>query len=188
MSARPSMRDRGRRSRQLGVLLAALSIVLDGFDGQLIGYATPVIIQEWGVSREDFVPVVPAGLIGMGFGSALAGYVCDRFGRRPAIIGSVLLFGVADELHRLFRESRDHCAASLPRRTRHRRRSAELHHAFGGAHSGSPAHAGDHGNALSACRWAACLLGSTQDTSCRSWAGACCSGWAARCLRRSASC
>jgi AAHS family 4-hydroxybenzoate transporter-like MFS transporter len=77
------------------VLLAALSIVLDGFDGQLIGNAVPVIIQEWGVSREDFVPVIMAGLIGMGLGSATAGYICDRFGRRPAIIGSVLLFGVA---------------------------------------------------------------------------------------------
>ena len=81
--------------QKLGVLLAALAIVLDGFDGQLIGFAIPVIIQEWGVTREDFAPVVAAGLIGMGFGSALAGYVCDRFGRRPAIIGSVLLFGVA---------------------------------------------------------------------------------------------
>jgi AAHS family 4-hydroxybenzoate transporter-like MFS transporter len=81
--------------QKLGVLLAALSIVLDGFDGQLIGYAIPVIIQEWGVSREDFAPIVASGLIGMGFGSALAGYICDRFGRRPAIIGSVLLFGVA---------------------------------------------------------------------------------------------
>src|SRR5262249_50086996 len=29
------------------------------------------------------------------FGSACAGYVCDRFGRRRAIIGSVLLFGIA---------------------------------------------------------------------------------------------
>jgi AAHS family 4-hydroxybenzoate transporter-like MFS transporter len=81
--------------QKLGVLLAAFSIVLDGFDGQLIGFAIPVIIQEWGVSREDFAPVVASGLIGMGFGSALAGYVCDRFGRRPAIIGSVLLFGAA---------------------------------------------------------------------------------------------
>jgi len=81
--------------QRLGVLLAALAIVLDGFDGQLIGFAIPVIIQEWGVSREDFAPVVAAGLIGMGFGSALAGYVCDRFGRRPAIIGSLLLFGLA---------------------------------------------------------------------------------------------
>jgi AAHS family 4-hydroxybenzoate transporter-like MFS transporter len=81
--------------QKLGVLLAALAIVLDGFDGQLIGYAIPVIIAEWGVSREDFVPVVMAGLIGMGVGSAVAGLVCDRFGRRPAIIGSVLLFGLA---------------------------------------------------------------------------------------------
>jgi AAHS family 4-hydroxybenzoate transporter-like MFS transporter len=81
--------------QKLGVLLAALSIVFDGFDGQLIGYAIPVIIQEWGVSREDFALVVATGLVGMGFGSALAGYVCDRFGRRIAIIGSVLLFGVA---------------------------------------------------------------------------------------------
>jgi len=81
--------------QKLGVLLAALSIVLDGFDGQLIGLAIPSIMQEWGVSREDFIPVVMSGLIGMGFGSALAGYVCDRFGRRLAIIGSVLLFGVA---------------------------------------------------------------------------------------------
>ena len=81
--------------QKLGVLLAALSIVFDGFDGQLIGFAIPVIIQEWGVTREDFAFVVAAGLIGMGFGSALAGYVCDRFGRRIAIIGSVLLFGVA---------------------------------------------------------------------------------------------
>jgi MFS transporter, AAHS family, 4-hydroxybenzoate transporter len=81
--------------QKLGVLLAAMAIVLDGFDGQLIGFAIPVIIQEWGVSREDFAPVVAAGLIGMGIGSAIAGYVCDRFGRRPAIIGSVLLFGVA---------------------------------------------------------------------------------------------
>ncbi len=81
--------------QKLGVLLAALAILLDGFDGQLIGFAIPVIIQEWGVSREDFAPVVAAGLIGMGFGSAFAGYVCDRFGRRPAIIGSVLLFGLA---------------------------------------------------------------------------------------------
>ncbi len=78
-----------------GVLLAALAILLDGFDGQLIGYAIPVIIQEWGVSREAFAPVVAAGLIGMGIGSVIAGYISDRLGRRVAIIGSVLLFGVA---------------------------------------------------------------------------------------------
>lgn len=83
------------RFQKFAVLLAALSIVFDGFDGQLIGFAIPVIIREWGVTGADFAPVVAAGLVGMGIGSACAGYLCDRFGRRPAIIGSVILFGLA---------------------------------------------------------------------------------------------
>jgi AAHS family 4-hydroxybenzoate transporter-like MFS transporter len=77
------------------VLLAALAIVLDGFDGQLIGFAIPVLIREWGITRGAFAPAVAAGLIGMGIGSACAGIVADRFGRRQAVIGSVFLFGIA---------------------------------------------------------------------------------------------
>ncbi len=81
--------------QKIAVLLAALSIVMDGFDGQLIGFAIPVIIKEWGVSRGAFAPVVAAGLIGMAVGSASAGLFADRFGRRWAVIGSVLVFGAA---------------------------------------------------------------------------------------------
>ena len=81
--------------QKIVVLLAALSIVLDGFDSQLIGFAIPVLIKEWGVSRAAFAPVVAAGLIGMGIGSACAGLLADRFGRRWAVIGSVLVFGAA---------------------------------------------------------------------------------------------
>ncbi|MBY4697928.1 MFS transporter [Burkholderia latens] len=77
------------------VPLAALAIVLDGFDGQLIGFAIPVLIREWGITRSAFAPAVAAGLIGMGIGSACAGLAADRFGRRHAVIGSVFLFGVA---------------------------------------------------------------------------------------------
>jgi len=58
-------------------------------------FAIPVIMREWSATREGFAPVVAAALIGMGIGSVFAGYVCDRFGRRPAIIFSVLLFGIA---------------------------------------------------------------------------------------------
>jgi MFS transporter, AAHS family, 4-hydroxybenzoate transporter len=81
--------------QKTAVLLAALSIVMDGFDGQLIGFAIPVIIKEWGVSRGAFAPVVAAGLIGMAIGSASAGIFADRFGRRWAVISSVLVFGTA---------------------------------------------------------------------------------------------
>jgi AAHS family 4-hydroxybenzoate transporter-like MFS transporter len=81
--------------QKLVVLLAALSIVMDGFDGQLIGFAIPVLIKDWHVTRGAFAPVVVAGLIGMGIGSACAGLFADRFGRRLAVVASVLLFGAA---------------------------------------------------------------------------------------------
>ncbi|WP_343589578.1 MFS transporter [Paracidovorax wautersii] len=84
--------------QKLVVCLAALSIVMDGFDGQLIGFALPSLIQEWGITRNAFAPAVAAGLVGMGIGSACAGLFADRFGRRWAVIGSVFVFGVATSL------------------------------------------------------------------------------------------
>lgn len=80
--------------QKLVVILAALSIIADGFDGQMIGFAIPVLIKEWGISRNAFAPVVVSGLVGMGIGSAFAGLYADRFGRRWAVISSLLVFGV----------------------------------------------------------------------------------------------
>ncbi|GKQ55151.1 MFS transporter [Bradyrhizobium sp. Ce-3] len=81
--------------QKMVVFIAALSIIMDGFDGQLIGFAVPVLIKEWGVTRGDFAPALAAGLIGMGIGSAFAGLLADRFGRRGAVIVSVMVFGLA---------------------------------------------------------------------------------------------
>src|SRR3954465_11144368 len=81
--------------QKMVVILAALSIVADGFDGQLIGFAIPSLMKEWGVPRGDFAPVVAAGLVGMGIGSACAGLFADHFGRRTRVIGSVFIFRVA---------------------------------------------------------------------------------------------
>lgn len=77
------------------VILAALAVVMDGFDSQLIGYAIPSIIKDWNITRGAFAPALAVGLIGMGVGSALAGLYADRFGRRMAVVGSVFLFGAA---------------------------------------------------------------------------------------------
>jgi AAHS family 4-hydroxybenzoate transporter-like MFS transporter len=82
-------------AQKLVVALAALSILMDGFDGQLIGYAIPTILKDWGLTRAALVPVVAAGLVGMGVGSACAGLFAARFGRRWAVIVSVLVFGAA---------------------------------------------------------------------------------------------
>ena len=79
--------------QKMVVLMAALSIILDGFDGQLIGFAIPVMMKEWGIARSAFAPAVATGLVGMAIGSAFAGYMADRIGRRLVIAASVALFG-----------------------------------------------------------------------------------------------
>jgi MFS transporter, AAHS family, 4-hydroxybenzoate transporter len=81
--------------QKIVVVMAACSIIVDGFDGQLIGFVAPVLIKEWGVTRRDFAPTLAAGLVGMGVGSAFAGLIADRFGRRLAVIASVFVFGLA---------------------------------------------------------------------------------------------
>jgi MFS transporter, AAHS family, 4-hydroxybenzoate transporter len=81
--------------RKAVLSLAALSIIFDGFDNQLIGFAVPAIARDWGLPRSAFAPILALGLMGMVLGSALAGYIGDRFGRRPALIGCVTVFGIS---------------------------------------------------------------------------------------------
>ena len=81
--------------QKLLTALAALAVIFDGFDIQILGFAIPSLIQEWHVARSDFGPVLAMGLAGMAFGSPVAGYCGDRFGRRTALIGCVGVFGLA---------------------------------------------------------------------------------------------
>src|SRR5579872_2296510 len=79
------------RFQQWVVALVAMTVIVDGFDSQLIGFAIPSIVKEWGIARSAFAPVVAAGLLGMGVGSACAGLAADRYGRRRALLTSVVL-------------------------------------------------------------------------------------------------
>ena len=79
--------------QKLAYVYTALAVVLDGFDGQMIGYALPVIMKEWGVTRAAFSVAVAFGLAGMAVGSLSAGMLADRLGRKPVLIGSIFLFG-----------------------------------------------------------------------------------------------
>ena len=75
--------------------LAALAVIFDGFDIQILGFAIPSLIREWHVVRSDFGPVLAMGLAGMAVGGPLSGYCGDRFGRRTALTGCVAIFGLA---------------------------------------------------------------------------------------------
>lgn len=84
--------------QKLTYLLAAMAIIVDGFDGQMIGYAIPLIMKEWGVTRAAFSIAVASGLAGMAFGSLSAGVLADKFGRKPVLIVSIFLFGTSTML------------------------------------------------------------------------------------------
>jgi AAHS family 4-hydroxybenzoate transporter-like MFS transporter len=92
--------DGGELSRlqKLIYVLAALAIIIDGFDGQMIGYAIPLIMKEWGTTRAAFSLAVASGLAGMAMGSLSAGVLADKFGRKPVLVASILLFGTATVL------------------------------------------------------------------------------------------
>ncbi|WCT73766.1 MFS transporter [Sphingomonas naphthae] len=84
---------------QIGaVALAAMAILLDGLDNQVMGLAAPSLIREWGVSREALGSIFALGFVGMAAGTVIAGWIGDRLGRRPALILSVGLFGAATTL------------------------------------------------------------------------------------------
>ena len=76
------------------VFLTAITIVFDGIDNQLLGVVIPTVMNEWGVARSAFAPVVSLGYAGMLVGGALAGVAGDRIGRRNALLGSMAVFGV----------------------------------------------------------------------------------------------
>ncbi len=75
------------------VFLTAITIVFDGIDNQLLGVSIPTMMKEWSVARGAFAPVVSLGFVGMMLGGATAGIAGDRYGRRSALLGSMVVFG-----------------------------------------------------------------------------------------------
>jgi AAHS family 4-hydroxybenzoate transporter-like MFS transporter len=87
--------DEGRWTwyQTLLVLGTALTIILDGVDNQLLPNAIPTLIREWDRPRADFTNALAIGPFGMMLGGLIGGLIGDRFGRRPALLGSVVAFG-----------------------------------------------------------------------------------------------
>lgn len=73
---------------------AALMIVLDGLDNQLLPNAIPSMMREWNLPRAAFANASAAAPFGMILGGVTGGMLGDRAGRRVALIGSVLAFAV----------------------------------------------------------------------------------------------
>jgi MFS transporter, AAHS family, 4-hydroxybenzoate transporter len=87
--------NRGLGRFQIVVLIwACVIMALEGYDMQVLAYAAPAIIKEWGVNKAYFGPVFGFGLFGYMLGATLLTSLSDRWGRKKLIIAGILLFGL----------------------------------------------------------------------------------------------
>lgn len=73
-------------------LLAALGIMLDGFDFFVIGVASPLLVKEFDLSSAEQGLVTAAAILGAIVGAGLLGPVADRVGRRRIFRLDLVLF------------------------------------------------------------------------------------------------
>ncbi|HLI19666.1 MAG TPA: MFS transporter [Stellaceae bacterium] len=76
------------------VLVCFLVVMSDGYDIGAAAFAAPVLIREWHVSPAALGGLFSAGLVAGLIGPPVMGWIADHYGRRTAIIGGLLFFGV----------------------------------------------------------------------------------------------
>ncbi|HTH98077.1 MAG TPA: MFS transporter [Stellaceae bacterium] len=73
---------------------ASLTMFVEGFEMQLVGYAAPAMIGALHVGKAEFGMIFGASNLGFFCGALLLSALGDRFGRRRLIICGVLLFSI----------------------------------------------------------------------------------------------
>ena len=67
----------------------------DGYDVNSVGVAVPQLTHLWSMPGPAFTQAFLWSSIGIMVGALSAGPIGDRFGRKPLLIGSLLIFGLA---------------------------------------------------------------------------------------------
>jgi benzoate transport len=73
------------------VVITVLLNAMDGFDILSIAFAGPGIAKEWGINQLALGIVLSMELIGMAIGSVFLGGVADKIGRRPTLLGCLVV-------------------------------------------------------------------------------------------------
>src|SRR5687767_13250435 len=84
-----------RPSNIFVLVLLLVALLSDGFDLQVLSFAAPGLVKDWGIERASLAPVFSANLVGMMVGALLLGWVGDRFGRKRMIVVGTVLYGAA---------------------------------------------------------------------------------------------
>jgi benzoate transport len=76
------------------IVVVAMTVLLnamDGFDVLSIAFASPGIANEWKIAQGALGIVLSMELIGMAIGSVFLGGVADKVGRRPTLLGCLIV-------------------------------------------------------------------------------------------------
>lgn len=73
--------------------MIAATILLDGIDSNLLALAIPSLAREWNTDPREFASIAALSTVAMLIGSALAGVISDRLGRRWTLIAATAIYG-----------------------------------------------------------------------------------------------
>ena len=93
----------GRMAPFQWVVIAVCVLVntLDGFDIQVMAFTSNAVTKEWGLSGSQLGLLLSAGFVGMAAGSLIIAPFADRVGRRPIVLGCLVLAAVGMTLSSL---------------------------------------------------------------------------------------
>src|SRR6201997_3989334 len=75
--------------------LCTLVQICDGYDINSIGVAVPQLTHLWSLPGPAFTQAFLWSSIGIMVGARAAGPIGDRVGRKPLLLGSLAIFGLA---------------------------------------------------------------------------------------------
>jgi AAHS family 4-hydroxybenzoate transporter-like MFS transporter len=78
--------------------LCTLVQICDGYDLNSVAWAVPSLIRDWHLPPSAFTMAFLWSSIGIMVGALSAGPIGDRFGRRPLLLASLTIFGIASLL------------------------------------------------------------------------------------------
>ena len=83
----------GSRYATIILVACAATMIVEGYDAQVVAYAAPAMIRAWHIDRAAFGPVFGAALFGYMLGATVLSGLSDRFGRKRVIAAGNLCFG-----------------------------------------------------------------------------------------------
>ena len=79
-------------------LLCGLVVVLEGYDLSTLGFVVPQLAEAWSKPPVAFTTALTASNLGMFVGAVICGWLGDRYGRKPVLLGCIAGFGITSLL------------------------------------------------------------------------------------------